>query len=169
MNKKKIQKNLSLTLIITLLFTLYGCGDKNSVATTNTSPTTETTVAEQLSPSMSRYQEAATQNIILLAQKQHLNLAIQYYNNMEMSNSADQFQQKSFEEEVLGSQKETESEIMMNYPSFNPDSIEITIPEISEEDAETKASELEMQNEELSKTIADMQQVLDNYKLIYGL
>ena len=90
MNKKKIQKNLSLTLIITLLFTLYGCGDKNSVATTNTSPTAETTVAEQLSPSMSRYQEAATQNIILLAQKQHLNLAIQYYNNMEMSNSADE-------------------------------------------------------------------------------
>ena len=57
----------------------------------------------------------------------------------------------------------------MNYPAFNPDSIEITIPEISEEDAETKASELEMQNEELSKTIADIQQVLDNYKLIYGL
>lgn len=169
MNKKKIQKNLSLTLIISLLFTLYGCGDKNNVATTNTSPTAETVSAEQLSTSMNRYQEAATQNIILLAQKQHLNLAIQYYNNIEMSNSADQFQQKSFEEEVFGSQKETESETMMNYPAFNPDSIEITIPEISEEDAETKASELEMQNEELSKTIADIQQVLDNYKLIYGL
>lgn len=169
MNKKIIQTTLLLILIITMLLTFCGCGNKNNTVATTSPPIDETVIAEPLSPSMSRYQEAAKQNILLLAQEQHLNLEIQYYSSIEMSDSADRFQQKSFEEEVFGSKKITESEILIDYPAYNPDSIEITIPYISEEDAESKASELEIQNEELKKTISDMQQVLDNYKSIYGL
>lgn len=169
MIQTKIGANKLCICIIMILLALSGCGNKDSVAATepDTSQVDETVVAQQLSPAMNRYQEAVKQNTILLAQKQHLSLAMQYYDSLEMSRSVERFEQKSFEEEIFGSQEDAEaqSEVLTEYPEFNPDVVEISIPEISEEEAETKAAELETQNEELEKTIADMQDVVNNYKL----
>ena len=160
---KKKQLSLLLILILVLIIGLTACGEKNTDTISETSE--ELSNSEQLSTSMSHYQNVAKENILLLAKKYYLNNAMQYYINCEMNQSVDRFTEKSFEEEILGTTTDNEQKTLIAYPDFNPDSVEIVIPEISEEEAETKSLELETQNEELKKTIETMQEELNNYKL----
>ena len=166
---KKKQLSLLLILILILTIGLVACGKKDTGAVSETETSETSDNSEQLSESMSHYQNIAKENILLLAQKNHLTIALQYYRNNEMNQSADNFTQKTFEEELMGTTNDGTNEILIAYPDFNPDSVEIVIPDISEEEADAKSLELETQNEELKKTIEEMQQVLDNYKLISGL
>ena len=127
-----------------------------------------TPTAESLSPAMSRYHEAVKENTVLLAQQNYLNNAILYYQSIRMMTVADGFEEKSFEEVALGT-KQDEEKIMVDYPEFNPDSVEITVPEITEEEADAKSEELETVNEELKQLIADLQTEADNLKVIAGM
>ena len=159
---KKQQFCLLIILILILSFGINGCGKNDVTTNTENETSKEETVIEQTNPLMELYEEVASENIVLQAQEKHLDSAIQYYESIKMSQSADMFEQKSFAEEVMGSNTTDGSEegVLMDYPDFNPDAVEIIIPDISEEDIETRTAELEIQNEELKEKITNMQEYL---------
>ena len=156
----KKQLSILVLLIFMMAVALVGCGKKDI----EVEKTEEASVLEQLSPEMSRYQEAAKENILLLAQKNHLDMAVQYYVGIDMKQSIEGFTKKSFEE-ILNVSEDEEKKEQIDYPAFNPDAVEIVIPEVSEEEAEAKSIELESQNEELQKVIEEIQEELNSYKL----
>ena len=159
---KKQQFCLLIILMLALLFGIIGCGKDDVTDTMETEIAKEETIIEQSNPLMDLYEEVASENIVLQAQEKHLDSAIQYYESIKMNKSVDEFEQKSFAEEIMGSNMADGSEegVLMNYPDFNPDAVEIIIPDISEEDVETRTAELELQNEELKEKITNMQEYL---------
>lgn len=159
---KKQQFCLLIILILVLSFGINGCEKNDAPTTTENKTSKEDTVIEQTPTLMDVYEKVASENIVLQAQEKHLDSAIQYYESIKMSQSADMFEQKSFAEEVMGSNTTDGSEegVLMDYPDFNPDAVEIIIPDISEEDVETRTAELEIQNEELKEKITNMQEYL---------
>ena len=159
---KKQQFCLLIILILVLSFGINGCGKNDAPTTTENKTSKEDTVIEQTPTLMDAYEKVASENIVLQAQEKHLDSAIQYYESIKMSQSADMFEQKSFAEEVMGSNTTDGSEegVLMDYPDFNPDAVEIIIPDISEGDVETRTAELEIQNEELKEKITNMQEYL---------
>ena len=159
---KKQQFCLLIILMLALLFGIIGCGKDDVTATTETEIAKEETVIEQTNPLMELYEEVASENIVLQAQEKHLESAIQYYESIKMNQSVDEFEQKSFAEEIMGSNTTDGSEegVLLDYKDFNPDEVEIIIPDIPEEDVETRTAELELQNEELKEKITNMQEYL---------
>lgn len=179
MKSKKIYLARIIVVMFLVTVALPGCGSREEEKNTVTEEAVETTLpaestpeptptAESLSPAMSRYHEAVKENTVLLAQQDYLNNAILYYQSIRMMTVADGFEEKSFDEVALG-KKQDEEQIMIDYPEFNPDAVEITVPEISEEEADAKSEELETVNEELKQLIADLQTEADNLKLIAGM
>lgn len=178
MKSKKIYLARIVVVMLLAVFGLPGCGnkeEKNTITEENVetispveSTPEPTPTAKPLSPAMSRYHEAVKENTVLLAQQNYLNNAILYYQSIETMTVAEGFEEKSFEEVALGT-KQDEEKIMVDYPEFNPDSVEITVPEIAEEEADAKSEELETVNEELKQLIADLQTEADNLKVIAGM
>lgn len=178
MKSKKIYLARIIVVMLLVTVVLPGCGSREEENTV-TEEAVETTLpaestpeptptAESLSPAMSRYHEAVKENTVLLAQQDYLNNAILYYQSIRMMTVADGFEEKSFEEVALGNEQD-EEQIMIDYPEFNPEAVEITFPEITEEEADAKSEELETVNEELKQLIADLQTEADNLKLIAGM
>lgn len=178
MKSKKIYLARIIVVMLLVTVVLPGCGSREeentvteeAVETTLPAESTPepTSTAESLSPAMSRYHEVVKENTVLLAQQDYLNNAILYYQSIRMMTVADGFEEKSFEEVALGNEQD-EEQIMIDYPEFNPEAVEITFPEITEEEADAKSEELETVNEELKQLIADLRTEADNLKLIAGM
>ena len=62
-----------------------------------------------------------------------------------------------------------EKQVIPYFPEFKPEEIKMEIPDISQEEAETKSKELEEGNNELLKEVEELQAEAERVQLSCGL
>lgn len=164
-------------LLLFLCLSLTGCG-KNEEGTDATGAVTEADTAESseaketFDTDQDTYKMLAETNIVLKQKKTDLILECGYYENIVMSQSAQNFEKKDVMPDILnGNQGDTETEYTpAKYPEFNSDyQADISIPEIGDSELESRIAELQAENEELTADISYLSNQIYIYKEQCGI
>lgn len=170
-------------LLLLLCLSLAGCGDneEDTVTTdavteagTETSTNTEETAEIKDVPAADQdtYKMLAETNIVLKRKKTDLVLECDYYEKIIMSQSAQYFEKKGVMPDLSsGSQSDSETEYTSaKYPELNADyQADISIPEISDAELESRIAELQAENEELTADISYLSEQIYVYKEQCGI